>query len=44
MTGFILVLAFVLLIGPLAVLYGADSRIPDDRDRRGWWPGAPRPR
>jgi hypothetical protein len=30
-------LAFMLLIGPLAVLYGADSRVPDNRDRRGWW-------
>ena len=40
----IAILAFVLLIGPLAVLYGADSRPNDPRDRRGWWPGAPRAR
>ena len=33
------VLALLLLIGPLAVLYGADSRIWDTRDRRRWWPG-----
>jgi hypothetical protein len=31
-------LAFLLLIGPLAVLYGADSRVWDTRDRRRWWP------
>jgi hypothetical protein len=40
----IAILAFVLIIGPLAVLYGADSRPTDTRDRRGWWPGAPRAR
>jgi hypothetical protein len=40
----IAILVFVLLIGPLAVLYGADSRPRDPRDRRGWWPGAPRVR
>jgi hypothetical protein len=44
MVGGILVLVFLLVIGPLAVLYGADSRPVDDRDRRGWWPGAPRRR
>jgi hypothetical protein len=31
------VLAFMLLIGPLAVLFGVDSRITDPRDRRGSW-------
>jgi hypothetical protein len=31
-------IAFLLLIGPLAVLYGADSRVVDTRDRRRWWP------
>jgi hypothetical protein len=40
--GSVLVLALLLLAGPLAVLYGADSRRLDDRDRRGWWPGTPR--
>jgi hypothetical protein len=30
MTG-ILVLVFLLAIGPLAVLFGVDSRNPDDR-------------
>jgi hypothetical protein len=44
MDGAILVLAFLLLIGPLAVLYGVDSRPVEDRERRGWWPGAPRRR
>jgi hypothetical protein len=32
----LLVLAFIVLIGPLAVLYGADSRLPDDGWKR--WP------
>jgi len=31
------IVAFILLIGPLAMLLGADSRDVDDR--RGWWPG-----
>jgi hypothetical protein len=30
-------IAFVLLF--LAPVLGVDSRIHDDRDRRGWWPG-----
>jgi hypothetical protein len=30
----LLVLLFILLIGPLAVLYGADSRIDDVERRR----------
>ena len=34
----LVVLAFLLLIGPLAVLFGADSRDTDTRDRRRWWP------
>jgi hypothetical protein len=29
--GVLLVLAFVVAIGPLAVLYGADSRLDGDR-------------
>jgi hypothetical protein len=35
MTGLV-ILAFIVLIGPLAVRYGADSRLPHD----GWgrWP------
>lgn len=33
----LIVIALLLLIGPLAVLYGADSRTMDTRDRRGSW-------
>jgi hypothetical protein len=33
----LVVLAFILLIGPLAVLFGVDSRPTDTRDRRGSW-------
>jgi hypothetical protein len=33
----VVILAFILLIGPLAVRYGADSRVTDTRDRRGPW-------
>jgi hypothetical protein len=33
----LVILAFLLLIGPLAVRYGADSRATDTRDRRGPW-------
>jgi len=32
-------LAFLVLLGPLAYLYGADSRTGDTR---GGWPGDPR--
>lgn len=32
MLGVLLVIAFVIAIGPLAVLYGVDSRL--DRDRQ----------
>lgn len=35
----LLVLAFLLGIGPLAMLLGDDSRVDDPR---GWWPGVPR--
>jgi hypothetical protein len=43
MEGFLL-LAFFLLLGPLALLFGADSRSWDERDRRGWWPGGEKQR
>jgi hypothetical protein len=33
----LVILAFLLLIGPLAVRYGADSRVTDTRGRRGPW-------
>jgi hypothetical protein len=42
--GVYVVIAFLLLVGPLAVLYGKDSRLLDDRDSRGWWPGKPKRR
>lgn len=37
--GVALVIVFLVAIGPLALLYGVDSRVLDDRDRRSWWPG-----
>jgi hypothetical protein len=36
----VIILLVFLAIGPLAVLYGADSRGIGMRDRRSWWPGA----
>ncbi len=39
MIGIVLLTLFVLL-GPLALLFGVDSRINDERDTRNWWPGA----
>ena len=33
----LVVIALILLIGPLAVAFGADSRHQDPRDRRGSW-------
>ena len=38
--GEILILLFLLLVGPLSVLYGADSRPYEDRPRPSW-PGTP---
>jgi hypothetical protein len=35
----LVVLAFIVLVGPLAVLYGVDSRVDDRRDG---WPSARR--
>ena len=40
--GTLVIIATLLLIGPLSILYGADSRRWDDTDRRGWWPASPR--
>ncbi len=36
----LVIIAFLLLIGPLAVAFGVDSNKYDGRDldRRGWWP------
>jgi hypothetical protein len=38
----ILVIGFIVLVGPLALLFGVDSRIRDDKSGRGWWPARPR--
>lgn len=35
----LVVVAFLVLVGPLALLCGADSRVDDPR---GWWPAVPR--
>ena len=35
----LLIIAFLLLIGPMALLFGADSRFDDIRNRERWWPG-----
>ena len=37
--GAFFVLGMVVAICVLSLVYGVDSRIWDDRDRRGWWPG-----
>jgi hypothetical protein len=37
--GALFVIVFVLVVGPLALLYGVDSRRSDER---GWWPGTQR--
>jgi hypothetical protein len=37
--GALFVVVFLLAVGPLALLYGVDSRRSDER---GWWPGAQR--
>jgi hypothetical protein len=34
-----LVIGFLVLVGPLALLFGADSRPSDTRERSPWWPG-----
>jgi hypothetical protein len=41
LVGGILILVFILVIGPLSLLYGVDSRVYEERPR-GWWPAAPR--
>jgi hypothetical protein len=38
--GLVIVIGFLVAIGPLALLYGVDSR---SWDERGWWPGERRP-
>jgi hypothetical protein len=41
MLGAIVVLAFLVLIGPLSYFAGADSRLVAKRNRD-WWPARPR--
>jgi hypothetical protein len=38
----LLFVGFLIIIGPLALWLGADSRDCDPNDVRGWWPAAPR--
>jgi hypothetical protein len=40
LVGVALAIVFVILVGPLSIFYGVDSRIT--RDPRGWWPATPR--
>jgi hypothetical protein len=37
-----ILIALLLLVGPLALLAGSDSRSHDPRDGQRWWPGEPR--
>ena len=39
--GLLFVIIMIVVVGPLAVLYGADSRDTPRRSRE-WWPAAPR--
>jgi hypothetical protein len=39
--GILLVILMVTLVGPLALIYGADSRDTSSRPRS-WWPAARR--
>jgi len=36
------IIVFLLLIGPMALVFGADSRFDDIRNRERWWPAYPR--
>jgi hypothetical protein len=38
MTMELLIIIFLLVVGPLALLAGVDSRTTDTRDTRGWFP------
>jgi hypothetical protein len=38
MTMELLIIIFLLVVGPLALVAGADSRTTDTRDTRGWFP------
>jgi hypothetical protein len=39
--GILLVILMIAIVGPLALVYGADSRDAGSRPRN-WWPAAPR--
>jgi hypothetical protein len=39
--GILLVIVMIAIVGPLAAIYGADSRDTGSRPRS-WWPAAPR--
>ena len=39
--GILLVILMLMVVGPLALVYGADSRDTSGRSRN-WWPAAPR--
>jgi hypothetical protein len=39
--GILLVIFMLIVVGPLALVYGADSRDTSGRSRS-WWPAAPR--
>ena len=39
--GILLVILMIVVVGPLALAYGADSRDAATRSRR-WWPAEPR--
>jgi hypothetical protein len=41
--GLIVILILLVVVGPLAARYGADSRPSGDR-QQAWWPGTPRAR
>jgi hypothetical protein len=38
MTMELLIIIFLLAVGPLALVAGVDSRTTDTRDKRGWFP------
>jgi hypothetical protein len=39
--GLLLIIVMIAVVGPLALMYGADSRDTTSRPRS-WWPAAPR--
>jgi hypothetical protein len=39
--GIIVIVILLVVVGPLSLLYGVDSRPVSER-QQAWWPGAPR--